>query len=224
MWYWRKAATRPWLRTLPFILLAIAHVTVFGVAGLFSSQVIKAAGNEALLRSDRCGTFNESDTNIYDADDRTRVLSTDTNMTLTASNYAQECYLAASSGGVCDSYIQRLLPMEPDYNASCPFGYGLCAWGSEGAFEMDSGYIDTHEMLGINARKRDRVHFRKVTTCSPLLTGDYEEETNITDRMSPTFGDTLSQFFFGPIINSTDNATFSYNEHSVIDGFGYNIK
>ena len=44
---------------------------------------------------------------------------------------------------------------------------------------MDTGHIDSHQALGINAPESERVQYRKVTTCklhpnlSPLLSAVY---------------------------------------------------
>lgn len=58
IWYWRKRADKSLQRTLPLIAIAILNLSVFGVAGIFSSDVTKAAGNETLIMSPICGQLN----------------------------------------------------------------------------------------------------------------------------------------------------------------------
>ena len=54
-WYWRDNEIRSFVRSLPLACLALLNIAVFGVAGIFSSDVTKAAGNETLIRSPHCG-------------------------------------------------------------------------------------------------------------------------------------------------------------------------
>ncbi|PTD06330.1 hypothetical protein FCULG_00011859 [Fusarium culmorum] len=45
---------------------------------------------------------------------------------------------------------------------------------------LDSGMLDSHTHLGVNARAEDRVNFRKKVTCSPV---------NVDDLVTSTIGD-----------------------------------
>jgi hypothetical protein len=40
--------------------------------------------------------------------------------------------------------------------------------GDTAAFSMDTGRLDSHVYFGINAAPKDRVLFRRVTTCAPI--------------------------------------------------------
>lgn len=53
----------------------------------------------------------------------------------------------------------------------CPFEPGFCLNGTQAAV-LDSGYLDSNDILGINARSRDRVLIRRKTTCAPLEVGN----------------------------------------------------
>jgi len=55
IWYWWKFAKRPFRRSLPLAFFALLNLVVFAVAGVFSSQVTKAAGDETLVVSPNCG-------------------------------------------------------------------------------------------------------------------------------------------------------------------------
>ncbi len=226
MWYWGKNARRPFLRTFPFVLLALANVTLFGVAGIFSSEVTKAAGNETLLRSPNCGLLNLNGNLEYGGSDSKELLTAstalDSNDTLAASTYARACYGNTQNGLGCNRYVQQQIPYTVNQNASCPFSDDLCLYGASSAFAMDSGLIDSNDVLGINAPKAERVQLRKVTTCSPIHTKGYVNVVNDTNSSQIAFGDAIEQFAFGEIAG-VQNYTYSYNEHSSVDDYGYRL-
>ena len=226
MWYWRKNALRPFLRTFPFVLLALANMALFGLAGIFSSEVTKAAGNETLLRSPSCGFLNLNSSLGYGGSDSKELLTAstalDSNDTLAASTYARACYGNTQNGLGCNQYVQQQIPFTVNQNASCPFSDDLCLYGAFSAFAMDSGLIDSNDMLGINAPKADRIQLRKVTTCSPINTKGYANLVNVTNSSQIAFGDAIEEFFFGEIAG-VQNYTYSYNEHSLVDDYGYSL-
>lgn len=228
MWAWRKKASRSAIRTLPFVLVALLNAAFFGVAGIFASQIVNAAGDETLIRSPSCGYLDLNNSTISGItgtqEALTQVfLSQDTNDTAQASAYAKACYGSSPDPFQCNQFAQAAIPWMTNANATCPFGDGLCWWGESGAYEMDSGLIDSHEALGINAKKSDRMQLRKVTTCSPIHTKNDVQTVNVTDpSLGGEVGDVLDQFFFGPIVNGS-NYTYSFNEHSLVEQHGYEL-
>lgn len=215
IWYWRKHAVKPLVRTLPVLALALLNLVLFGLAGIFSSEVTRAAGNETLLRSPNCGMLDlgasQSDLMVGN--------NLDLNETLAATTYSRACYSDTPNNLQCNQYTQRSLPWKTNRNASCPFDNELCFYGSTSAYEMDSGLLDSHEALGINARTSDRVQLRKLTTCSPIHTKGHLIELNVTNKNDPLYGDTLAQYAYGPV--GTLNYTFQYNTHSLLEDNGY---
>ena len=211
-WYWRKHAVMPLTRTLPLALLALTNLTLFGIAGLFSSEVMKAAGNETLIRSSNCGFLNLTATEtIYDNAEET----IDTNDTLAAYTYSRACYDNAQNLLQCNQYVRQRLHWQSNQNASCPFPSDLCLYGATGAFEMDSGLIDTHEALCINAPMSERIQYRKVTACSPIQTAGYLNKTVLQDS-------TIERYMYGPIFNSS-NYTYQYELNHQEDNHQYTL-
>ena len=104
MWFWRKNATRSLLRNLPFVILALLNIALFGVAGIFSSEVTKAAGNETLVRSPNCGYLALSDDVTQESE--AAFIALDLNDTLSASTYSRACYEYVSSS----LFIPHLYP------------------------------------------------------------------------------------------------------------------
>ena len=84
---------------------------------------------------------------------------------------------------------------------------------------LDTGLIDSHTTLGINARHSDRVQYRKVTTCAVLRTLPYQTMYNITD------GGEVQQlvgYSYGKTSGvGSDNYTYEYNTNDVLGNNGY---
>ncbi|KAI4269529.1 MAG: hypothetical protein L6R38_007434 [Xanthoria sp. 2 TBL-2021] len=86
---------------------------------------------------------------------------------------------------------------------------------------MDTGLLDSHQALGINAPLSDRVHYRKVTTCSPITAKNHFRTHNDTNPDHIAYGDPLMDYLFGPVGDL--NYTFSYNMHSIANRNGYEL-
>ena len=217
-WYWRTLAENPVVRTLPLAALAILNLVLFGIAGVFSSEVTKAAGDETLIRSPNCGLLELNATGTKQ--NQAAYHAVDLNDTLAATTYSRACYEDTENVLQCNQYAQQQLKWQTDHNASCPFLPDLCLYGGTSAYQMDSGLIDSHEDLGINAAKSERVQYRKVTTCSPIHTKGYVTNITDTDPNAVAYGDSLELYWYGEIPGIT-NYTFQYNTHSLVDNNGY---
>ena len=85
---------------------------------------------------------------------------------------------------------------------------------------MTSEQMDTQTHLGINAPSWNRLHFRKQSTCSPII----QQRRNQTGTGEPGMGapgDVLLEYYYGGVGDVT-NYTYKYNTHSYVDGFGWN--
>lgn len=82
---------------------------VFALASIFSSEVTKAAGNEALIRSSQCGVLNS--TNAIDVVKQSANFNElEVNQTLTATTYARACYGETNDPLQCNQYALQKLP------------------------------------------------------------------------------------------------------------------
>ena len=221
MWYWRKLPVRAILRTLPLIALALCNMALFAVAGVFSSEVTKAAGNETLVRSSNCG-FIMSDTSLPSTSHAliAAINAKDVNDTLVASTYSRACYDDNEKSPQCNQFAQPRIPWKAKVNASCPFASELCLEGPMSAYEMDTGLVDSHEMLGINAPRRNRMQYRKVTSCSPIQAESYVWKFNDTNPDHIAYGATFLRYAFGEV-GSPSNYTFQYNTRDLGGLTGY---
>jgi hypothetical protein len=226
-WYWRKNGRRPWARSLPLALFALVFLLAFGAASVLTSLVTRAAGAQRLIVNDQCGYF------AFDPEatlqERTLAMQyKDLNDTLTAAEYARQCYYDDTSLNNrlwCQMYTTTSIEWTAT-DTACPFDSSICTVPA--AYKMDTGIIDSRKDLGINTPHSSRVGFRKVTTCSPLsVTGDYVSIiTSTGDDGFGVEGDRIRQYHYGAYLGAAIdlNTTYLYNQHAFIDGFGYELK
>lgn len=85
---------------------------------------------------------------------------------------------------------------------------------------MDTGLLDSHFVLGLNAKDSERVTVRKVSTCAPLHVSPYG---NLSNQTLGPYVDEFIQIYIGPIQGST-NWTYEYNKHSLYINIGYDLQ
>lgn len=148
-------------------------------------------------------------------------------MTMAASQeYVQTC-LSGSELPECNTFKQRQLYWT-SANISCPFD-NLCLGAENGSFYMDTGVLDSRDDFGINGRDKERIQFRKNTTCVPIKSDGYMVEGNssidfdgyFSSGSSGTAAFNYTAAFYGPMIpeqfadsgiedSSILNATYIY--------------
>lgn len=206
-WHWSGRARNTLLRSLPWVLFSTAYVVVFTVLSIFgSSEVVKAAGQDRLLRGSQCGYWSSDGSRAGESSFQAKVLGD----TQKAATYARNCYRGSGDSLGCNTYARPEIKYEGKA-ADCPFQDGLC-WKNH-TYQLDTGLIDSHYDLGINTPEDERLKYRRVTTCSVL-----EDSSHIN---SPN-GSELITWDFGPFVDS--NYSFSYHTDSVYAGSGYTVK
>ena len=68
----------------------------------------------------------------------------------------------------CNTFAKPNLDYSVETNASCPIGPGNCANGDDQALILTAPNLDSHEDLGINAPKADRVQYGYRMPCAPV--------------------------------------------------------
>jgi hypothetical protein len=211
---WRGRTRSPFLRVIAFALAAALNLAVFGVAGIFTSEVTKVPGNSTLIRGPFCGGWAVD----YSTDSlqlnafSTKILAD----TMEAAAYVRQCYGENTTSLSCEVYNRRSLNFATDQNATCPFQSGLCMHNNKSAFSMDTGLMDSHADLGMNARPQNRVKFRRAATCAPIHAKQWAQTLNVTG-----LGQVI-QINAGP--SYPNNYTFSYVMHAALDGYGYALR
>ncbi|KAI1313730.1 hypothetical protein F5Y03DRAFT_405204 [Xylaria venustula] len=124
----------------------------FTVLGGFSSS-IATSDNEVLIQSAGCGyVFLGS--------------------IQKGANYAQQCFSNEDHQFDCDHFVKEMVTGTIDNNATCPFDNSVCV-GEWGNISIDSGFINSHLHLGINALSEERILWRNVLHCAPLTTASF---------------------------------------------------
>jgi len=225
LYVWRRLTKRPFWRSLPLALLALANLIAFAVAGVLSYEVSKAAGDAVLIRSDNCGNWTLNSTTAIFAG-----LHKTLNDTIAAAGYARACYGSQPDTLQCNQYSKQQITYTMNQNDTCPFASGMCLFSKTAALSMDTGNISSHDTLGINTQAKDRITYRRKTTCAPIKDKGYITSLNYTDAVNLTNlgkfegqpGDTLDFYNFGPAAGS--NFTYYYNRHAATTGYGYEIR
>lgn len=167
---------------LPLLVFTSLIVIGFTVAGGYSSRISSGVCDEVLLNGNNCSIFTLTlGTNMDKFEATTSYVSrayTD------AANYAQQCYSGDSHGMVgCNKFIVKSLKTETmETNRSCPFQADICR-NNNTNIRLDTGYIDSHDHLGLNAPRNERFGYRYVLECAPLKTAghvNYISHGNIT--------------------------------------------
>lgn len=171
---WRQWATGTLLPCALFAFLAFLNLSGFGAASIFSSAVAKAAGNETLMYSKDCGVANFPSTLDPTFGKLLRVM----HLAQSAAGYARACYGDVDNLQQCTTYPQRQIEWKTLRDVPCPFESNRCLNNQAVAF--DTGELDTFKVFGINTAPQDRVTYRRVTTCAPLVLDDLR---NITEEV-----------------------------------------
>ena len=219
---WHKNNIRGQLwRTGPLLVVALLFFCAWQVIGVVSFFIWQTTPSVALIRSPSCG-YNVLDGPAAELPFRRIGLS----QTIQAETYVTQCY-GSSSSGACNVFAKQAL----SYNSSdkvCPFeSSDICISSNSTPIQLDSGLVDSHADLGINAPPKNRVAYQKVTTCSPIHSTRFAQivSANATDEASFWPPDTqLQQFYFGPIKEVNASYTFEYSDWAPLDGFSYDLK
>jgi hypothetical protein len=233
-WRSKRRGGKTYPRTVSIAVFALLHAILFMAAGTFSNNAISAGGPQdgsmVLSRSKHCGVWNETYINIAGSgfadpsnEDTFRLtieyIAKQTHNVQLSIEYAQKCYLAEDSydymSSVCNTLKQPKLEWTTTNNNSCPFGAGVCR-SDAGVVVMDTGDIDTHDDLGINAPPDERLKYRRITQCAVLndtgrVTGwDGVVEGNRAGP-SPNQTSDMAKALYGPSLYKGTDWTYAYS-------------
>ncbi|KAI0552539.1 hypothetical protein F4679DRAFT_70859 [Xylaria curta] len=175
---WRRRAKRRLYRALPLMAFSLICTIAFTAASGLSSWITKAPGEAVLVRSSSCG-YVALDQNLEPSKQLGALSVLDpyfANQAVQAETYAEQCYLSNAVGLLdCAGFVQDRLAATIDNNADCPFDEEICV-SKNGNLVLDSGFIDSHKDLGLNAPTNSRIQMRTVLQCAPLKTRGYTEQ------------------------------------------------
>lgn len=222
-WSWRKKAVKSFRSSMAAVLLAVVHFVFMMIIGALSAS-IAGTGQAVLLRSPYCGIWNETyfeiaGNGINPTTDGTFALSLefiskkvhDVQLSL---GYAQECYMSQASYSMfssCSTFQQSRLNWTTLRTEPCHFGSLACAEGSK-TIMFDTGLIDSHNDLGINANYNDRLGYRRVTNCAVLndtaYTTNWEDQNYLTDAQQSM---KTAKAYYGRSLLEQTEWTYTYS-------------
>ncbi len=224
----RRSSGKWSLRSYTIGLLAMTYAFLFIAAEVLSNFAISAGstngGSPVLWRNRNCGVWNDTYNNIVnnqaysDSEEAFRLyiqyaakIANDIQLSV---EYAQECYLASSSANrssTCHTFKTTNLNWKT-YEAACPFQAQLCH-NDSAAIVLETGHIDSHDDLGINAKPGDRLKYQRKTTCAVL---DSTRRVKGWDGLLAQSASTspapeVAYAYFGPSVNKQTEWTYSYS-------------
>ena len=163
-WSWKPTKThRPATRILPLAVLAILFVVATLTAGIFSSYVVDTSNLLVLTGSPLCGPINITDqSDLAVGGNYTPVVQS------LAEPIARDCYQGdTSTSARCRIYSKPRIPFSVA-REDCPWTSSMCLEQTKPTVSMDSGLLDMNDAFGLNLPSRDKVQFRKKTSCAVL--------------------------------------------------------
>jgi hypothetical protein len=99
--------------------------------------------------------------------------------------------------------MQAKLPYTKSSNASCPFGDKLCVL-AQGNLLLDTGYLDSHEYLGLNSGPRFQFQLKR--QCAPLQTKNFTDV--YTDQVDPSIQ--WMRYYYGEAFDGNSPTNYTY--------------
>jgi hypothetical protein len=163
-WSWKKRNDGVLLRSLIQLLLATLCSVGFVATSIFSSFVVNTSDLEVLVNSPSCGLINTTlPVNMF----RIQLAA----VASLSTPYAQECYHNSTIlPARCKAFVRPSIPFTTE-KVPCPFASEFCTGAdvdSSSAVALDSGLVDLNDGFGLNLPEKDRVYYRRRTTCTVL--------------------------------------------------------
>jgi hypothetical protein len=223
-WSWRRRrGMKTIVSALPVALLALVSITAFGAAGILSAQVTNKE-SYVLVRSSECGLWLEP-SNITAPDYGAQIADFKTKKTEDynlASTMAVSCRKDSVVTSDCVSYAPKQMEWTTTINTPCPFENKICSRNS--TVQFDSGFLDTTLHFGIMAARQDRLLFRTVAECAPLVRYGYVSAWHDMNGTRPAQGSSLGdvlltqhgekwlELFYGPNLSAGLNSTLIFSD------------
>jgi hypothetical protein len=216
---WRHQRTiSPLRRSFTLVTWALLHFLLFALAGIFSSPLVDA-GDAVLSRSPFCGKFNDTYfssmgshskpgmpdhlENEYYAHYQTRCQE--------SQEYAGSCYSNIESLAQCNSMATTRLSWNTTTQQACPFDSSVCLANVPSVI-YDTGFLSSHQDLGLNAQEQDRIWYRKRTTCTILNDARFVSDWKNISATANSPAKRVVDAYYGPNPLADRNATYSYSE------------
>ena len=144
------------------------YAIAFGLLSIFAaSEITKAPGHGRIIQGEYCGYYGSG---MLDQYSNNAWQYGQLQNSYTAAQYAESCYPGNNTASViqCDVFRKPHLSFDQSHTNTCPFGNNICNMTHTQPVVMDTGLIDSHKDLGINTPEKEKLQYRKRTTCAPL--------------------------------------------------------
>jgi hypothetical protein len=223
---WRKhdrpdGGLKAFRRTGPLFVTAVIFWSVWQVAAAVSFYIWQETPTVGLVRGGICGYNFLQGPGAELSFRRSGLLET-----VQAETYVNQCY-GLESMGACNVFASKSISYSGS-NASCPFTTSdICIDVNSTPFQLDTGPIDSHTDLGINAPVANRVTYQKINTCSPIHSTKFARIINANETNEAYYWPPetrLQQYYYGPVRGVNATYTFEYSEWTPLDGLPYDIQ
>ncbi len=175
-------------RLLPLFLVALLSLALWSAAQLTLSYIWTTATDQFRIDKVLCGTLYPEGAGIDDEGEAAQVWNVYyMNRLEEASVYEGLCY---SSSNPDPSACGRLPVPRLSFTAEdapCPVANpDLCIYTNSTPIIMDSGYINSHTHLGVNAAPENAIEYRKLASCSPMQS-NHAKVLNRDDPLSKVY-------------------------------------
>lgn len=182
-WVWRKRVNRALTRSVFLIVLAIIFAALTIAVGVFSSYLADGTNITVLVQSPFCGPVDYLGDDIKGSRANFNIW-THEYMKKTAdlaSAYTRDCYTnRTATPERCRIFTNPTLPFQQQRGA-CPFEPSMCKNISEPGLTVDTGMLDLDNHFGLNLAAKDKVKFRRKTTCAVLELDGHHKVINASD-------------------------------------------
>ncbi|KAF2738604.1 hypothetical protein EJ04DRAFT_549815 [Polyplosphaeria fusca] len=214
-WAWRRRANSAFSRTVFLSASALIFACASIATSVFSSNVIESSNIEVLVASPFCGSFNATGEHWTPIE-----YGYFKYMYPFADQLTQQCYLNNDTlPALCDTVPRPSIELQQS-RVPCQFSGSMCPDNAPEAVAFDSGLVDMNKAFGLNLPSKERVQFRKRSSCSVLPTDGHMTVGNasIFPSLEPFYSadDRIRALHYGTIrdwtVDDWANATFFYSE------------
>ena len=206
-WRWRGRTTSSWTSSIVTAFLAAIYFVSAFVAGLYSSSILESSNLEVLLGGNISGYWMPESARATQHQIEEQQAASGTylaELVKDSTQYARSCYNAdVPKTPSCSVFSAAAVKWKSNHTSHCEFADDLCL-GQADAVLLDTGYLDSNLVFGINSDKADTLSIRKITTCTPLDSKPYlhSVEGNVVAELwteeSVSTQDRFEALFYGP--------------------------
>lgn len=193
-WAWRSVVPNAFRNSITLTLIGFLHLLAFGATGILSSQITTIDNQVLMSSSPTCGPWKmdfEDGSSAY-TQSGNEYNNYFQNLVESSREYVQSCINEPETLPECDRHKKQQLNFS-SRRVPCPFE-DLCLGPLNNSLALDSGFLDSRDDFGINAKDEDRIQIRITATCSPITTEGYTKSgTTLLNYQAYNKPDTYGQ-------------------------------